>query len=154
MTAEEKGFVAALKKNSEDATARGAYADWLDEHGRTYEALIQRDKAGIAEAWFKLRCKTTGLFSEGLASGRHKIAWSAKGRMWRTLGSLRSHLTGLSYEQRYGGQSWSELEVIVIELRPAVTATLPVTVTKKITGFHRGRSIKVVEPHGESGDEK
>lgn len=45
MDADEKGSLAAIKKNPKDATARGAYADWLDEHGRAHDAMLQRAAA-------------------------------------------------------------------------------------------------------------
>jgi uncharacterized protein (TIGR02996 family) len=157
MTAEEKGFLASIKKDSNDATVRGAYADWLDEHDRPYEALLQRDKAGVSEAWFKLRRKSDGLFSEGLAAGRRGVRWSAKGKMWRKLGDLRGHLVGLRHHSKYGGDTpWEELEVVVIEIRLAVTATLPVQVTTSPgTGSWSYRTITVVEPLGaESKTEK
>jgi uncharacterized protein (TIGR02996 family) len=41
MTTEEAGFLITLKQNPDDATARSAYADWLDEHDRPYEALLK-----------------------------------------------------------------------------------------------------------------
>jgi uncharacterized protein (TIGR02996 family) len=40
MTSEESGFLLAIEKAPTDVAARGAYADWLDEHGRPYEALL------------------------------------------------------------------------------------------------------------------
>ena len=145
MTAEEKGFLLALKKNPNDATARGAFADWLEEHGRAYEALLQRDKAGVAEAWFKLRRKSDGLFSEGLTSGRRTVRWSTKGKMWRQLGDLRSHLVGLRGHTLYGGDTpWEDLEVVAIELRLVVAATLPVKKTK----FGYSSSLTITEPLG------
>ena len=117
-----------------------------------YEALIQRDRAGIAEAWFKLRRKSDGLFSNGLATGRHEIQWSAKGKMWRKLGDLRSHLVGLRGRKKYGSNtSWDDLEVVVIEVRATVTATLPVNVMKGHAGRHK--TITVIEPLGDSAAE-
>ncbi|MBN9122424.1 MAG: TIGR02996 domain-containing protein, partial [Planctomycetes bacterium] len=64
LDAEERGFVLALKKDPTDATARGAYADWLDEHGRHYDAVLQREAAGLSELRFKVRRKSGGPFSE------------------------------------------------------------------------------------------
>jgi uncharacterized protein (TIGR02996 family) len=148
MTAEEKGFLAAIKKNSADATARGAYADWLDEHERSYEALLQRDKAGISEAWFKLRRKSDGLFSEGLTS-RRDIRWSTKGKMWRKLNDLRSHLFNLRFSSHYGSDTpWDDLEVIVIEVRAAVAVTLPVVVRESHGPYATARTCTIPEPLG------
>ena len=153
MNTEEAAFLKAIKKNPDDATTRGAYADWLDEHGRPYEALLQRDAAGISEAWFKLRRKSDGLFSEGLIPSRPNIRWSAKGKMWRKLSDLRSHLVGLRRHAKYGDVTpWEELEVVVIEIRLAVTATLPVQVTHPEAGSWSSRTITVIEPLG--GDSK
>src|SRR5262245_33145268 len=120
MTGEENGFLLALKKNPKDATARGAYADWLEEHDRLYEAALQRDKAGLSEVWFKFRRKSDGLFSGGTASSSGRISWSAKGKMWRRLADLRSHLSryvrarayyGNSKPVLYGDTAWEDLEV-------------------------------------------
>ena len=41
MTSEERGFLDAIKTNPDDVTARGAYADWLDEHDRHHDAMLQ-----------------------------------------------------------------------------------------------------------------
>jgi uncharacterized protein (TIGR02996 family) len=149
MTAEETGFLRAIKQNPADATARGAYADWLDEHDRPYEALLQRDRAGISEAWFKLRRKSDGLFSEGLTPSRREIRWSTKGKMWRKLSDLRSHLVNLRNHNHYGsGTDWDDLEVIVIEVRAAVTVTLPVVVTESRRVYGTFRTLSITEPPG------
>jgi uncharacterized protein (TIGR02996 family) len=39
-TPDERGFLDAIKKYPDDATARLVYADWLDEHDRPYEAIL------------------------------------------------------------------------------------------------------------------
>ena len=80
MDAEEKGFLSALKKDPNDATARGAYADWLDEHGRAHEAMLQRASAGLSEIRYKIRRTSDGLFSEG-AEGHHEgnRPWTTRG---------------------------------------------------------------------------
>src|SRR5215471_7261483 len=129
MTSEENGFLLALKADPNDTTARSAYADWLDEHNRSYEALLQRDKAGVSEAWFKLRRKSDGLFSDGRStSSRAPIRWSAKGKMWRRLSDLRSHMMNIRGSGSYGGMAWEDLEVVVIEIRSVAAAVLPVLV--------------------------
>ncbi|MCI0703664.1 MAG: TIGR02996 domain-containing protein, partial [Planctomycetia bacterium] len=90
MTSDERGFQLAIKKNPKDLTAHGAYADWLEEHDRPYEAALQRAKAGLSEVYFKLRRKSDGLFSEGNEQRYGKKShWSAKGKMWRKLADLR-----------------------------------------------------------------
>ena len=141
MTADEKGFLAAIKKDPKDATARGAYADWLDEHGRAHEAMLQRSAAGLSEIRYKIRRKSDGLFSEG-AEGHHqgKEPWTTKGKMWPALAHLRQHINGqisshYYYRQRsrksappeflyQGDTPLSDLEVEVVELRFVVGARM------------------------------
>src|SRR5262245_21602668 len=129
MTSEERGFLAAIKENPGDVTARGAYADWLDEHDRHYEAVLQRGEANLSEVYFKLRRKSDGLFSEGrTASARQPIKWTTKGKMWRRLSDLRSHMANMRPRNDYGGKvPWSDLEVVVFEVRLTVAATLPIS---------------------------
>jgi uncharacterized protein (TIGR02996 family) len=147
MVSEEKGFLAALKENPSDATARGAYADWLDEHDRSYEALLQRDKAGISEVYFKLRRKSDGLFSEG--SGRKAISWSGRGKAWRKLSDLHGHLkSALRADGKYAGTPGKDLEVVVIEVRPVVATALPVAMEKVRGPYGTVFLVAVPEPLG------
>lgn len=124
---EEAGFLIALRKNSDDRTVHSAYADWLEEHDRPYEAAIQRDRAGLSEVWFKLRRKTDGLFADpdGLEY------WTKTGKRWRSLKGLVPHVTNVSNrrEGSYLGVKWANLEVVVIEIRPTDVLTLPTVVT-------------------------
>ena len=127
MTSEERGFLTAIKENPDDVTARGAYADWLDEHDRHYEAVLQRAEANLSEVYFKLRRKSDGLFSEGRSSSG-PIRWTTKGKMWRRLSDLRSHMANMRPRNDYGGKiPWSDLEVVVLEVRVTVAATLPIS---------------------------
>ncbi|HEY1188410.1 MAG TPA: TIGR02996 domain-containing protein [Gemmata sp.] len=158
MTSEERGFLAAIKKNPKEATARGAFADWLDEHDRPYEAILQRDAAGLSEVYFKLRRKSDGLFSEGSnkPGGKH---WSAKGKMWRQLQFLRAHLR--TYVVLHRGRSaftrtelkyhddtaWDDLEIVAIEVRATVGAVLPVTCRFEQSG---PIEVSITEPLGEA----
>ena len=161
MTADEKGFLLALEQNPNDTTARAAFADWLEEHGRRYEAILQRGQAGISEVYFKLRRKSDGLFSG--CDTRKPNDWSTKGKMWRELSSLRAHMA--SYERSYrwgnvrtaipylGNTAWDDLEVVVVELRLIEGTTLPV----KCESTHDGRRLKVTitvsEPLGGDTEE-
>src|SRR5581483_11383797 len=43
----EAQFQAALAENPEDTHARMAYADWLAENGRDWEAALQREHLGM-----------------------------------------------------------------------------------------------------------
>lgn len=160
MTAEERGFLSAIKKSTTDANARGAYADWLDEHGRPYEALLQRGKAELSEVYFKIRRKSDGLFSEGTgrSGGSH---WSTKGKMWRKLHVLRSHLRNYIQLHRgwraYGGEmtyydntAWDDLEIVVAEVRVTIGAVLPVTFQHDKTG---PVAVNIAEPLGEPNSE-
>jgi uncharacterized protein (TIGR02996 family) len=149
MTSEENGFLLALEQNPDDTTGRAAYADWLDEHDRPYEAILQRDKAGVSEAWFKLRRKSDGLFSDGRSTSRHTpIRWSAKGKMWRRLSDLRSHMVNMRGRGSYGGLPWEELEVVVIEIRAATAAVLPILVQRDPTRAWAGPILTITEPLG------
>jgi uncharacterized protein (TIGR02996 family) len=148
MTADEKGFLLAIKKNPDDTTARSAYADWLDEHERPYEAMLQRAKAGLSEVYFQLRRKSDGLFSTGQRSRpRTPIRWAAKGKMWRKLADLHSHMRGLWDSKTYSGTPWSDVEVVVVEVRITFSAALPIEMRKR----QRGSTTQptVVEPHVE-----
>jgi uncharacterized protein (TIGR02996 family) len=89
---EEAGFLMALAEDAQDTATRAAYADWLDEHDRAYEAAVQRDKAGMSEVWYKLRRKTDGLFAEP-DGPKH---WTTAGRRWRSLKQLVPHIHNLS----------------------------------------------------------
>ena len=153
MTAEEKGFLSAIKKNPDDATARGAYADWLDEHGRHYDAMLQREAAGLSELRYKVRRKSDGLFSEG-AEGHHEgmKPWTTRGKLWPKMAHLRAHLNTQLQDSRYraaarrrnlsekerdkepdeflyqGDTPLSDLEVVVVELRFVVGARMSLSV--------------------------
>jgi uncharacterized protein (TIGR02996 family) len=149
MTAEETGFLRAIKQNPADATARGAYADWLDEHDRSYEAALQRSKAGLSEVFFKLRRKSDGLFSTAQRpNARAPMRWDTKGKMWRKIDDLHSHMRGLtSTRTSYAGTPWSDLEVVVLEVRVTYTTTLPVA-EQKHPRWENSTQITVVEPLG------
>jgi uncharacterized protein (TIGR02996 family) len=145
MTADEKGFRLALKKNPADTTARCAYADWLEEHQRPYEAAQQRAKAGQSEVYYKIRRKSDGLFSNGNKGGT-AMGWSEGGKMWRRLTDLLAHMRGLS-DKTYGGTPWKDLEVVLFEVRVTFTATLPLK-REKPRGWAKVRPT-VVEPIGD-----
>jgi uncharacterized protein (TIGR02996 family) len=154
VTTDEKGFRLALEQNPDDATARAAYADWLEEHGRRYEAILQRGRAGISEVYFKLRRKSDGLFSD---CDTHKPnGWSTKGKMWRELSSLRAHMASYERSHRWGdtraaapylgNTAWSDLEVVVVELRLVEGVTLPVRCESERDGTRLHVTITIPEP--------
>ncbi|MBN9120052.1 MAG: TIGR02996 domain-containing protein [Planctomycetes bacterium] len=126
---EEVGFLLALRENPDDRTVRAAYADWLEEHERPYEAAVQRDRAGVSEVWYKLRRKTDGLFAEPDGPGPKN--WTRTGTRWRSLKALVPHVTNVSDRRagRYLGVKWENLEVVVIEIRPVDIGALPAVVT-------------------------
>jgi uncharacterized protein (TIGR02996 family) len=138
--AEERGFLDALKEDAKDVTTRLAYADWLEEHDRKYEAMLQRVKAGVSEARFKIRRKSDGLYYD--ANG----GWSAKGKDWKQLSHVRAHFTGESYAPRYYGTEWDDLEVVVYEIRVRPVTALAVTQGPRQT---YGRVVTVHEPTGQ-----
>jgi uncharacterized protein (TIGR02996 family) len=126
---EEVGFLLTLRKNPDDRTVRAAYADWLEEHDRPYEAAVQRDRAGVSEVWYKLRRTTDGRFAEPDAPSSE--FWTKTGKRWRSLKSLVPHVISVSARRSelYLGVEWAHLEVVVIEIRPVEIGTLPAVVT-------------------------
>jgi len=147
MDAEERGFLAAIEKNPDDATARAAYADWLEEHERPYEAALQRGKAGLSEVFFKIRRKSDGLFSTAQrAHASAPMKWATTGKMWRKVGDLHSHMRNLSDSRTYAGTPWEDIEVAVMEVRVTYSTALPIAVQKMLY-----RAVPtVVEPLGTS----
>jgi uncharacterized protein (TIGR02996 family) len=132
---DEAGFIAFLEANPNDATAHAAYADWLAEHGRPVEAAFQRDAAGLSHVSYKLRRKSDGLFSEGREVGRssNNYRWTMQGKSWSSLGELKAHLSALRRaDPKYGGSGaagtrWSDLEIVIVEVRTVTLAHLPLT---------------------------
>jgi uncharacterized protein (TIGR02996 family) len=131
----EQGFLNALKESPEDTTTRLVFADWLEEQGRLHEALQQRVQAGVAKARYHLRRKSDGLFAEARTSSRRRrgraVAWSTEGRAWSDLGHLKAHLRALARNGSYDGTPWSDLEIVVFEVRPQLVATLPFSFSGK-----------------------
>jgi uncharacterized protein (TIGR02996 family) len=144
MDAGEKGFLAAIKKSPKDAASLSAYADWLDEHDRPYEAALQRAKAGLSEVYYKIRRKKDGLFSTGNKSGS-SMGWSEGGKMWRRLTDLEAHMRMIGHDT-YGGTKWKDVEVVFFEVRITFTAALPLT-RERPRGWGRTR-VTVTEPLG------
>jgi uncharacterized protein (TIGR02996 family) len=120
---EEQGFFKALQEDPADVTTRLAYADWLEEHGRPYRAMLQRVEAGVSQVRYKVRRKSDGLFA---GSGERHIEWSAGGKEWESLSSVRAHLAVGSHNKLYGlNTPWSDVEIIAIEVRMHVVGTVP-----------------------------
>jgi uncharacterized protein (TIGR02996 family) len=136
--AEERGFLDALKEDAKDVTTRLAYADWLEEHDRKYEAMQQRLKAGVSEARYRIRRKSDGLFSDGWR-------WAEKGYDWRSLKGVRGHFTSTVREGRYHGTDVKDVEVVVYEVRVEPVAALPVTSRTETDPYAR-EVVTVHEP--------
>jgi uncharacterized protein (TIGR02996 family) len=139
--AEERGFLAALKEDAKDVTTRLAYADWLEEHERKYEAVLQRVKAGVSEARFKIRRKSDGMLADG------RGGWSNKGKEWRRLADVRTVFHHNRGRPRYYGVDWEELEVVVLEIRVQTAAALPVRRTSQSNNV-----VSIDEPRGTATD--
>ncbi len=150
MTADEQGFLKALKKNPKDVATHSAYADWLDEHDRPYEAALHRSKAGLSEVYYKIRRRSDGLFSNG-TKWQAKASWSEGGKVWRRLTDVCAHMR-MTDGKTYGGTAWNDLEVVVVEVRTTFTVALPIR-REKPKGWARAR-VTVVEPHGDSTAEE
>src|SRR5262245_40289664 len=125
-TNEERGFQRAIRENPKDVASYLAYDDWLEEQGRPYDALKQRVKAGVSETRYKIRRKSDGMYSDG----GWPIGWSETGKNWRRLGDVRGHFTACYYKDDYAGTPWSDIEVVVYEVRVQPVVGLPVSKRK------------------------
>lgn len=137
---EERGFLRAIKENPKDVTTRMAYADWLEEHTRPYEAFQQRVKAGVSEARYRLRRKSDGLFYE--AHGN----WTARGRQWRTLVAAKNYLNDHLGMPNFRGTPWDDVEIEVAEIRTQIVTNLSFSPSG---GAHRrleGGGVLIHEP--------
>lgn len=111
----ESAFLKSIKRQPSEPNHRLVFADWLDEHGRVYEAFEQRVKAGFSLAQFKLRRKSDGLFSSG---GGNYVTWTTHGKVFRRLNNLQLHLRHHARSLKYADQvPWDQLEVVVFEER-------------------------------------
>lgn len=66
----------------------------------------------MAEIHYKIRHKTTGLYSKGTCYNE----WNTTGKTWNTLGKLRSFLTR-TFNNDYLRQFVPDYEVIELEVR-------------------------------------
>ena len=71
---------------------------------------------------FKIRSKTTGLFS----TGGQSPGWSKKGKTWNMRGHISTHLSGL---YRTGRETYTNHQAEVVEciIREENVATVPVS---------------------------
>src|SRR5262245_10200245 len=146
---EEKGFLQSIEEDPEDVATRLAYADWLEEHQRSYEAMLQRVEAGVSEARYKVRRKSDGLFSEGGASN---VQFSSNGAEWKKVSSVRAHLSQNAPQGLYGGNTpWDDVEIVVYEVRTHLIGTLPYSF-KQPEKFWRSRTVLVHEPQPPTED--
>src|SRR5947209_6408495 len=118
---EEKGFLKAIKENPGDVASRLAYADWLEEHGRRHDAIVQRAAANVSWVVYKIRRKSDGLYSDG------RYTWSDKGKAWPKLSLLKQHLSADSSGGFYHATRWAELEIAVFEMPLRPTVVLPLS---------------------------
>ena len=140
--AEEQGFLKALEEKPDDVATRLAYADWLEEHDRPYRAMLQRVQAGVSQVRYKVRRKSDGLFAD---SGERHVQWSAGGKEWERLSSVRAHLAAGSYNERYGMNTpWDDVEIVALEVRIHVVGTLPFSFGEKTGRGRWGRQRKKV----------
>jgi uncharacterized protein (TIGR02996 family) len=139
---EEATFLVAIQKDAGDVNTRAAYADWLDEHNRPYEAAVQRDKGGVSEVWYKLRRTTDGLFAEPDNPNR----WTNTGKRWRSLKQLLLHVRSLSGAGHYLQVRFEDVEVVVIEVRPQTVGTLPVSARRPYPQWPNVVKFTIDEP--------
>ena len=143
ISAEERGFLDALKRTPGDAATLLAYADWLEEHDRPYRAMTQRVRAGVSQARYKLRRRSDGLFAQG-PPGR--VKWSTHGKGWDKLTSLRAHLSVASRHKTYGGTAWEDVEIAVYEVRVQFLQALTFSLEGEIHPYGYQRKVNVAEP--------
>lgn len=134
---DERGLLKAIKENPGDVASRLAYADWLEEHGRRHDAIHQRAAANVSWVVYKIRRKSDGLYAD-------RTGWNEKGKAYSKLGLVKQQLSSFSYDGKYAGEKWSNLEIAVFEmpLRPAVVMTL--------SGQPGGIVLDEVKPRGGS----
>jgi uncharacterized protein (TIGR02996 family) len=143
--AEERGFRKALQKDPNDSAACSAFADWLDEHDRPYEAAQLRSRAGLSEVFYQIRRKSDGLFSTAnRANWQAPMRWATKGKMWRRLADLHSHIRNAQDRKTYGGTPWEDVEVFVTEVRVTFSTVLPFQLVRH-TGW-AGVQATAIEP--------
>lgn len=144
---DEAAFLVTIQKNPADSNARVAYADWLEEHDRPYEAAVQRDRAGVSEVWLKLRRKTDGLFADREKDGRNRwsVVWTRRGRRWRSLKELVPHMTNMGRGD-YAGVAWKDIEVVVVETRPQEVAALPLSIHRPYPQYPTLVRFRIDEP--------
>jgi uncharacterized protein (TIGR02996 family) len=140
---EEQGFLRALQENPTEVATRLAYADWLEEHGRPYRAMLQRVEAGVSQVRYKIRRKSDGLFAD---SGERHVNWSVGGKEWERLSSVRAHLAAGSYNDQYGCNTpWDDVEIVAIEVRFHIVGTVPFAFGEKVgRGRWGGERKKVI----------
>jgi uncharacterized protein (TIGR02996 family) len=145
VSAEEQGLLQAIKENPNDVPTLLAYADWLEEHDRPYRAMMQRVQAGVSQVRYKVRRKSDGLFA---GSGEY-VKWSAEGKEWDKLSSVRGHLAANSYRDKYGGVPWGDVEIAVFEIRVQDVGALTFTISGEGgTGYsyRKRRQVTITEP--------
>jgi len=151
-SAEERGFLKAIKENPDDQASRLAYADWLEDHDRPHDALNQRVKAGVSQLGYKIRRKSDGLFSDGNEGGMWEVKWSTQGRQWSNLGHVRGHFTRHSPNPFYGSNTrWDDLEVVLFEVRIQPISVLPVSREEQARGW--SHKVVIYEPKESSGEQ-
>jgi uncharacterized protein (TIGR02996 family) len=143
---QERGFLLALEEKPDDVPTLLAYADWLEEHGRPYRAMLRRVQAGVSQVRYKIRRKSDGLFAD---SGGMRVSWSAGGKEWEKLSSVRAHLAVGSSNDKYGTNTpWEDVEIVAIEVRVHVVGTVPFSLGEK-TGsapWRQQRKVTITEP--------
>jgi len=73
----------------------------------------------MSDIYYKIRSKTTGLFS----TGGSDVTWNKVGKVWRRKGDLSSHFTGLT---SHGRKQYRDNDAEVVELETVVHNLIPV----------------------------
>jgi uncharacterized protein (TIGR02996 family) len=114
----EEAFLDAIDTATtpDDANAaRLQYSDWLDEEGRSYDAALQREAAGVSVLRYDVLPKSTPDSAALLHEG------------YRNLNAARGNIT---YMAKWGLPR-EDFRVVVVEERRYIVCTLPGDAEKK-----------------------
>jgi len=91
-------------------------------------------KPPAPKRYFKIRHKTSGLWSKGVAGSAHTgVYWSKNGKVWHSLGSLRLHLHLVVGEYKRDISNWEVIEYSMspVETKPAIEMVDTMKLLKK-----------------------
>lgn len=116
-----------MKSNETTVLPGDGVIEILDPVAQMKKDLVE-SKPPILYKLYKLRCKSTGLYS----TGGSWVTWTTKGKVWNSLKGLSGHLamhTGSVYNGRWNqsGIPWDDIEIVVLEVRENETDKIEAT---------------------------